>query len=163
MNIRLCVLAVLMAAQPLTFSFAAEPITKAGRVNTHSGYRGNGELVQLADNRMYWAGVFFGVMYNDMGAGLFHEGTSQCVGTVDIDGNVSNSKGFCTFTDADGSQIFGEWGGASPAGKIVGSGKFTGGTGRLAGVTGKWDYQCHVVNLKFGQWTCNQQYDYRLP
>ena len=163
MNKTLCTLLALVVIQSATPSIAADAIPKAGRVTTHSGYRGMGEVLQLAEGRTYWGGVFYGVLYNDSGSGLFQEGTSQCVGSVDTKGETSSSKGFCTFTDSDGSQIFGDWGATSPAGQITGSGKFVGGSGKLSGVTGRWDYQCHVVSLKFGQWTCKQQFDYRLP
>ena len=156
-------LCALVVGYSVTSLYAADAIPKSGRINTHSGYRGNGEVVALTDTRMYWGGVFYGVLYNDSGSGLLHEGTSQCVGSVDINGETGSSKGFCTFTDSDGSVIFGDWGGTSPAGQISGSGKFVGGTGKFAGVNGRWEYQCHVVNLKFGQWTCKQQFEYRLP
>ena len=163
MNKTVWLLPAIVVALFTTQSIAADAIPKSGRVATHAGYRGNGEVLPLTDTRMFWGGAFFGVMYNDNGSGLFHEGTSQCVGSVDINGEISSSKGFCTFTDSDGSVIFGDWGGTSPAGQIAGTGKFVGGTGKFAGVTGKWDYQCRVVNLKFGQWTCKQVIEYRLP
>lgn len=118
----LWVLSALVIAQSLTSSYAADAIPKSGRIATHSGYRGNGEVVPLTDARMYWGGVFYGVLYNDSGSGLLHEGTSQCVGSVDIDGETGNSKGFCTFADSDGSVIFGDFGGTAPAGQINGPG-----------------------------------------
>ena len=44
----------------------------------------------------------------------------------------------------------------------MGSTRFTGGTGKFSGITGKAPFQCKALSGQ-GHFGCTQQFEYRLP
>jgi hypothetical protein len=70
---------------------------------------------------------------------------------------------FRAWGDTDGDKIFTDWSGALKAdGTFSGMNQITGGTGKFTGIQGKAPFQCKALNAN-GQWTCAQQFEYRLP
>jgi hypothetical protein len=50
-----------------------------------------------------------------------------------------------------------------PSGEFAGNNTLTGGTGKFADIQGKGPFKCKPLNLANGQWTCDEQFEYRLP
>jgi len=144
-------------------SAMSQNIPKSGSLTLTTAYKGSGELHQVSDTRLYWAGTWLGISYNAAGSGLFHAGPVLCSGYLDLASGAGPSKGVCMFGEGT-NRIHGEWTGVSvPNAPYEGSGKFTEGTGTFAGISGGWKFKCVPVNLNAGQWTCDQKVDYRLP
>ena len=63
----------------------------------------------------------------------------------------------------DGDRIFTDWTSSlSASGQLEGLNQITGGTGKYAGIQGRAPFTCKALNGS-GQWTCLQQFEYRLP
>ncbi len=158
---KMSILSVVLAS--VAASASAQAIPKSGSLTLHTAYKGSGDIHQVTDARLYWAGTWLGISYNSAGNGLFHAGPVLCAGYLDLTNGAGPSKGVCTFGDGV-DKIHGEWTGmTTPNAPYEGSGKFTAGTGKFAGITGGWAFKCMPVNFAAGQWTCDQKVDYRLP
>lgn len=142
----------------------AETLPKSGTFSIHGGWKSIGELAKFSDSRMYWTGSFWGVMFNDKGGGPFHRGTAQCIGTIEMIDGGGRGAGYCMFADGDGDKAFMDYAGTPmPSGDFAGNNTLTGGTGKFSGIQGKGPFKCRPLNLSTGQWTCDEQFEYRLP
>jgi hypothetical protein len=142
---------------------AAQSIPKAGTFSIHSGWKSVGEMTQVAEGHFSGAGNFWGITYNDSGRGLLHIGAVLCPYSLDVTNGAGPGKGTCAWGDADGDKIFTDWSGMLKAdGTFDGMNQITGGTGKFTGVQGKAPFHCKALNAS-GQWTCTQQFEYRLP
>ena len=138
-------------------------LPRSGIFNIHSGWKAVGEVSKVADNHLYGAGNFWGVTYNDAGSGLLHQGAVVCPYTLDSLNGAGTAQGTCAWGDSAGDRIFTSWSGSfTPAGVLNGMNEITGGTGKFSGVLGKAPFQCRALNAD-NQWTCTQQFEYRLP
>jgi hypothetical protein len=164
--LRLCSKAVvLMTLYLLVFVgvMMAEPLAKSGKVAFHSGWKGEGVMTKISDERMYWQGSYWGVSFNDAGKGIFHGAVLHCPAVTDIHNKMLRTKGLCTVLDAEGDTIFGDWTGqGSVGGEFAGRLTMTGGTGKYEGIEGGWDFQCQFIGAH-DQGTCRQQATYKLP
>lgn len=159
--VKMSILGVVLAS--VAGSATAQAIPRSGSLTLHTAYKGAGDVHQVTDSRLYWFGTWFGISYNSAGGGLFHAGPVLCGGYLDLVNGAGPSKGVCTFGDGP-DKVHGEWTAMTvPNAPYEGSGKFTAGTGRFAGITGGWTFKCLPVNFNAGQWTCDQKVDYRLP
>ena len=141
----------------------AQQLPKSGRFTIHSGWKAVGETTQPADGRVYGAGIFWGVTFNDKGTGPLHNGTAVCPYTLEIIAGALTAKGQCTWSDPDGDKIFNDWTGAvEPSGIFEGLNQFTGGTGKYSGIQGRAPFHCKALNAN-AQYACTQEFDYRLP
>ena len=141
----------------------AQQLPKSGTFTIHSGFKAVGETVQPAEGRVYGAGVFWGVAFNDKGTGPLHNGPAVCSYTLEIIGSGLTAKGQCTWSDLDGDKIFNDYtGSVEPTGLFEGLNQFTGGTGKYAGIQGKAPFHCRTLNAN-GQYACTQEFEYRLP
>ena len=138
-------------------------LPKSGSFNIHSGWKAVGEVTKLSDDHLYGFGSFWGVTYNDAGNGPLHTGPVVCPYTLEIVKGAGTSQGSCAWGDAEGDRIFTSWSGSlTPAGELDGMNQITGGTGKFKGIQGKAPFQCKALSAN-GQWTCKQQFEYRLP
>lgn len=80
---------------------------------------------------------------NDSGGGLLHNLTGRCLmsATIDRVSKTLDQHGYCTYTDADGDQIFEKVAfDKAPLGPvIVAKGEWIGGTGKYAGLQGVFE------------------------
>jgi len=84
-----------------------------------------------------------------------------CPYTLDSLAGAGTAQGTCAW--GDGDRIFTSWSGSfTPAGVLDGMNEITGGTGKFTGVRGKAPFKCQALNAD-NQWTCTQQFEYRLP
>ena len=142
---------------------AAQQLPKSGTFTLHSGWKAVGDTTPPAEGRVYGAGMFWGVTFNDKGAGPLHNGTAVCPYTLEMIGNAMTAKGQCTWSDADGDKIFNDYtGSVGTSGLFEGVNQFTGGTGKYAGIQGKAPFHCSVLNANM-QYACTQEFEYRLP
>lgn len=157
----ICALAALLTS--VDGASAADAMPRSGSFAMHTAFKGSGEMHQVTDSRTYLFGTWLGISYNAAGTGPLHAAPVVCGGYTEIVDGGGSSRGLCTFGDG-ADRIHGEWSGSMPPGAPYdGSGRFTAGTGKFAGITGGWSFRCRPVNLNTGQWTCDQKVDYRLP
>ena len=141
---------------------AADQMPKSGSFTVHSGWKSIGEMTPAADGRMYGNGSFWGIAYNDKGAGPLHSGPVICPYTLETIQGAGTAQGHCAWSDRDGDKIFTDWTSQLAAsGALEGMNKITGGTGKYSGIQGKAPFQCQALNAN-GQWVCTQQFEYRL-
>jgi len=117
---------------------SAEQLPKSGQFAIHSAWKSIGETTPAADGRVYGFGSFWGVTYNDKGAGPLHSGPVVCPYTLEMVKDSGSARGQCSWSDRDGDRIFTDWTGAiAPGGQLEGLNHITGGTGKYAGIQGK--------------------------
>src|SRR4051812_31868688 len=95
-----------IGTMPTSEAIAAEPLPRSGSISVHSGYWAIGEMVTSAEKHMQGHGNNRGTTFNDKGSGPLHLGPTDCFYTLDIAGERTKVKGYCTFGDADGDRIF---------------------------------------------------------
>lgn len=142
---------------------SAQPLPKSGTISINSGWKSDGEILQVAEGRMFGWGGFYGVMFNTRGSGPLHMGSAVCSYTLDLTGGAGPGRGSCAWTDADGDKIFTDYSGTlATNGVFDGLNQLTGGTGKFSGITGKAPFQCKALSGQ-GHFGCTQQFEYRLP
>jgi hypothetical protein len=141
----------------------AQQLPKSGTISINSGWKANGEMVQVGEGRMFGWGGFYGVTFNQRGSGPLHMGGVVCSYTLDLTGGAGPGRGTCAWTDADGDKIFTDYSGTlGTDGVFNGMNQFTGGTGKFSGIAGKAPFQCRALSGQ-GHFGCTQQFEYRLP
>ncbi len=154
-----------LAVSAVTVGIAvAADLPKSGSFTIQSGWKLVGETTQVAENHTFTYGGAFGVTYNDRGEGPLHLGAVLCSVAMEVINGAGPAKGHCAWGDADSDKIFTDWSGKlAPGGdfNFNGMNQITGGTGKFAGVQGKAPFQCKALGI--GQFTCKQQFEYRLP
>ena len=138
-------------------------LPSSGSIKIHSGWRANGEGVQVAENHLLYSGVVWGVTFNDAGSGPLHMGQAVCALASETTNGGGTGEGHCAWGNADGkSKILTSFSGkVSPTGVFEGTQQITGGTGEFNGIQGQSKFHCQLLNDK-GQYVCDQQFEYRL-
>ena len=159
-------LAVLLSGVSLAMFCAAtnaQQLPKSGTISINSGWKANGEMVQVGEGRMFGWGGFYGVTFNQRGSGPLHMGTAVCSYTLDLTAGAGPGGGSCAWTDADGDKIYTSYTGAlATNGVFDGLNQITGGTGKFSGITGKAPFQAKALTGQ-GHFGATQQFEYRLP
>jgi hypothetical protein len=131
---------VLAADMPKEFSFSIT-YTNSGTAKVVQQGKGSASTV---DHILIAA--------NDAGKGFLHNVAAHCVGMFYNDQDQPpKGGGACTFTDADGDQLFERYTVTRPgAGEI----KFMGGTGKYAGIQcqGEWERIAQPKAASEGTW-----------
>ncbi len=127
--------AVLAASLFTSSTVAAEEKT----VNAFAAFEGEGKVYVTGDNKGTFVGAIVGQLFIESEKGPLHAGRIVCPAMMQL--NLKNGKqagsGQCTITAEDGAQVFAVW--SCRGVHLVGcDGKMmlTGGTGRVAGVSG---------------------------
>jgi hypothetical protein len=134
------VLALLAATTPAALAEDPPASAEAVTVEAFSPFEADLRMIQSGEHTASFVGSLAGTFYLDAGQGPVANGDLACVGMFEIslaDGSQSGS-GTCTFSADDGALAFGSW--TCSGYHMVGcQGPFTvnGGTGRLAGISGK--------------------------
>lgn len=135
----------------------------ADSAKLHSGFKSEGVWHQVAEDRSYWSGVYWGISHSEAGSGIGHRTVWNCPAAAEIADGMFRGRGYCTMTDPDGDQIYAHFDGESPLGETFhGRQMYAGGTGKYAGITGGHDFHCDVVGTN-EQFVCTQEIDYTLP
>ena len=56
----------------------AQQLPKSGTISINSGWKANGEVMQVGEGRVFGWGSFFGVTFNQRGSGPLHMGAAIC-------------------------------------------------------------------------------------
>lgn len=143
-------IAAALATALLTLPVAAEqsPLPKQGQFSGKFGWWAVGKVYQLGKDHIYWNGEFNGTFFNDTGSGLLHDSSLVCPGYNELQSGMSlASGGRCVGTDMDGDKVFVIWEGGKgtvPM-KFNGTAQFVGGTGKYAGIQGRWEFYASPV------------------
>jgi hypothetical protein len=116
----------------------------------------------LGEDRVVYAGVVPGVMFNDKGKGFMHKARVDCTIFNDVNKGRANANGTCVVTDADGDKVFVEWKctGVMPA--CPGTERFVGGTGKYKGISGNQTFQGNFIGDTGAGWS-DWKGEYKLP
>jgi hypothetical protein len=116
-------------------AYSAEETT----LNAFATWQGRGQIYPTGEKEATFVGAFSGVLYLESGEGPLDAGYMICpvVVDLDLDKNTQAGKGRCTISGTDGARAFSTWACTGPLLKgCDGQFTFTGGTERLAGLTG---------------------------
>jgi hypothetical protein len=102
-------------------------------------WHGQGQVVEIGEKRVAIVGALSGVLFIETSEGPVDTGTITCPAliTVDVESGRQAGSGGCAFKAHDGARAYGEWEcvGVHLVG-CRGAFRLTGGTGRLAGISG---------------------------
>lgn len=124
----------------------AEDMPREGRFSvTYTGVNTSpSKPVPYGRDREAVVGVSLMTAVNDAGSGLLHNMAGRChvVTLIDRGAKTQEMRAYCSYIDRAGEQIFEEVSTPAPTG--LGqparlTGKWTGGTGKFAGLTGEFD------------------------
>ncbi len=154
--VALAVLAAPAAAQQpaksgkYTGKFAAHPV---GNVE---------QIYELEKGHVFLLGVLHGVFLNDVADGFIDKTETICPRVLDIvGGHVTLGHGYCIITDKDGDKAFLAWE-DNARGTGDGTFKWTGGTGKYAGLQGNNTF--HFTGIgKTGAGVVSWQGEWRMP
>jgi len=148
-------IAVLAVAFVSGLAMAAEepaPLPKEGSGTSVAMGSVTLKVLPLGKDRMQMAWEFLGANLDDSGKGLGHNTSIRCVGAaLYVAGVPENYANSCVFTRPDGDQYFttdklsAPSGLALKGGVIQGTSVITGGTGKLAGITGTIEWTRYAV------------------
>ncbi|EGV19775.1 hypothetical protein [Thiocapsa marina] len=128
---------LLLLAMPLVPVAVADE----GTAKILAPWEANGQLFQIAVDKLQFIGTFEGVMYIEHGDGLLDAALFTCPSTqiIHVLSNELDGQGYCTIESPTGDYVYAEFTCDGEPGSCSGTFTLTGGTGRLAGITGQSD------------------------
>lgn len=133
-----------MQSRTLPFALAAlvfaAPLPAAeGTAKILAPWEANGQLFQVAVDKLQFIGTFEGIMYIEQGDGLFDTALFTCPATqiIHVITNKMEGRGYCTLESPTGDFVYAEFRCDGEPGACKGQFTLTGGTGKLAGITGE--------------------------
>lgn len=127
---------------PLTLLLLAQPLTaEVGTAKILAPWEANGQLFQIAVDRLQFIGTFEGIMYIEHGDGLLDAAIFTCPSTqiIHVLSNQIEGHGFCTIESPTSDYVYAEFNCDGEPGACKGKFTLTGGTGKLVGITGESD------------------------
>lgn len=125
----------------LVLPMASTVVAEQGTAKILAPWEANGQLFQIAVDKLQFIGTFEGVMYIEHGDGLLDAALFTCPSTqiIHVLSNQLEGHGFCTVESPTGDFVYAEFTCNGEPGSCTGTFTLTGGTGRLAGITGESD------------------------
>ena len=125
----------------LALPLAGTAVAEQGTAKILAPWEANGQLFQIAVDKLQFIGTFEGIMYIEHGEGLLDAALFTCPSTqiIHVLSNQLESHGFCTIESPTGDSVYAEFNCNGEPGSCNGTFTLTGGTGRLAGITGQSD------------------------
>ncbi len=124
----------------------AQELPREGRFSiTYTGVNPTpAKPVPLGKDREAIVGVSIMTAVNDAGNGLLHNMAGRCIllTIVDRAAKTQDLRGYCSYADRGGDQVFEEVSTPTPTGLGLPAryvGKWTGGTGKYAGLSGDFE------------------------
>ncbi len=116
-------------------------LAEKGTAKILAPWEANGQLFQVAVDKLQFIGTFEGIMYIEHGEGLLDAALFTCPSTqiTEILSNKSQAHGYCTIESPNGDYIYAEYTCDGAPGACTGKFTLTGGTGKLTGITGESD------------------------
>jgi hypothetical protein len=145
----LIVSALLAVATPLVASAAdAVPLPREGSASILTMGSATSRALPLGKDRVQLSWEYMGVQSVLDGVPLTDNASARCVGSLcAFNGEYEEYTNACVFTRTDGDQLF--WIEKEVTGKMgsgsKGTGHFVGGTGKLAGITGRGEFTRVIV------------------
>ena len=130
----------LALALPLTLSLPLQPLAAdVGTAKILAPWEANGQLFQVAVDKLQFIGTFEGIMYIEHGDGLLDAALFTCPSTqiTHILTNKVEGHGYCTIESPTGDYVYAEFTCDGEPGSCKGKFTLTGGTGKLTGITGE--------------------------
>ena len=125
----------------LALPAAQAALAEQGTAKILAPWEANGQLYQIAVDKLQFIGTFEGIMYIEQGEGLLDTALFTCPSTqiIHVLSNQLEGHGFCTIESPTGDYVYAEFNCDGEPGSCTGTFTLTGGTGRLAGISGKSD------------------------
>ncbi|WP_174284515.1 hypothetical protein [Thiocystis violascens] len=130
----------LVLALPFILSILAQPLAaEVGIAKILAPWEANGQLFQVAVDKLQFIGTFEGIMYIENGDGLLDAALFTCPSTqiIHILSNEMQGHGYCTIESPTGDYVYAEFNCNGQPGSCKGTFTLTGGTGKLTGMTGE--------------------------
>ncbi len=135
----------------------ASPLMAAeGKAKILAPWEANGQLFQVAVDKLQFIGTFEGIMYIEHGEGLLDAALFTCPSTqiTEVLTNQIKAHGYCTIESPSGDYIYAETASEGEPGACADVFTLTGGTGKLTGITGQSDL---IVRTALSGTTIDQQ------
>lgn len=132
-------------------TFAAPAMSADYQGPGYFGWLSVGTTYPLEDGHLLWLGQFSGINGNSGADAILENASVQCPGYLDIDAKTGTAKGagYCVYITPAGDKAFSTWhceGGAPMSGKpCAGGAEFSGGTGKLEGLSGTSRFDGNTV------------------
>jgi hypothetical protein len=130
----------MLVAILLAFPAMAQTKTTHKTLDAFAIWRSDAQIVPISVKTAVLAGTLGGPLYIETDDGPLDSGDVSCPATIEFNLQTAHQtgQGYCTFTANDGAKAFGNWHCAGTVGEgCAGDFTLTGGTGRLASVSGK--------------------------
>ncbi|WP_245232546.1 hypothetical protein [Thiorhodococcus minor] len=124
----------------LLFLLPAIPAAaEQGTAKILAPWEANGQLFQVAVDKLQFIGTFEGIMYIEHGDGLFDTALFTCPSTqiIHVLTNQLEGHGYCTLESPTGDYVYTEFNCDGAPGACKGKFTITGGTGKLTGIRGE--------------------------
>lgn len=144
---------------------AEAQLAKSGTATSRVGCTFIGETKEVGENRIYQAGIWWCMSFNEAGKGFLHDTAWYGTGAHETLKGIFTGNGDCALTDMDGDKIYLAWRAlpyTDPKGPIPTEGKISSGTGKYTGIQGGYTCQWRgspTGNHSFGDCKAN----YQLP
>lgn len=127
-----------------------------GKAKILAPWEANGQIFQVAVDKLQFIGTFEGIMYIEHGEGLLDAALFTCPSTqiTEVLTNQIKAHGYCTIESPSGDYIYAEYTCEGEPGACAGTFTLTGGTGKLTGITGQSDL---IVRTALSGTTIDQQ------
>ncbi|NIR31151.1 MAG: hypothetical protein GWN84_17935 [Gammaproteobacteria bacterium] len=126
--------------------YAHAELAKKGTYSGSFGFSASSSAYQLEQGHTYTQDVYKGIFFNDSGTGFLHESSCVCFGITDTREGSGSANGYCELTDMDNDKVFLVWKGTvDPEVGFKGDFKWTGGTGKYAGIEGNNSFQAVLI------------------
>jgi hypothetical protein len=116
-------------------------VAEQGTAKILAPWEANGQIYQVAVDKLQFIGTFEGIMYIEHGEGLLDAALFTCPSTMitEILSNETKGHGYCTIESPNGDYIYAEFTCNGAPGACAGKFTLTGGTGKVTGITGESD------------------------
>lgn len=138
------------------FGLGPPCLAAEGKAKILAPWEANGQLFQVAVDKLQFIGTFEGIMYIEHGEGLLDAALFTCPSTqiTEVLTNQIKAHGYCTIESPSGDYIYAEYTCDGEPGACAGTFTLTGGTGKLTGITGQSDL---IVRTALSGTTIDQQ------
>ncbi len=123
----------------ILISLALPATAEVGTAKIMAPWEANGQIFQVAVDKLQFIGTFEGIMYIEHGDGLLDTALFTCPSTqlIYILNNAISAQGYCAIESPSGDYVFAEYTCEGQPGICKGTFTLTGGTGKLTGITGQ--------------------------
>jgi hypothetical protein len=145
---RILLTVMVMAAAGAARGADEPPIPKEGSYSTLTMGSGTFKRLEQGKDRVQTTWEFLGASQGEEGKGLTHDATVRCIGSSQAaNGEYEAYQNSCTWTRRDGDQIFlvEKLTSGKPGAPFKGTFTITGGTGKMAGITGGGEWTRYTL------------------